>query len=215
MELKRIPLGQLQANCYVLCCEETDQAVVIDPGADEPPLWEALEGLRVREILATHAHWDHVSGAPALQARFDAPLHVHEAEMACLERWREEGLVDVHPDGFIADGQTIEVGSVALRVWHTPGHSPGHVVFLEDDYHWLFTGDLLIKNHTGGANVPGGNPDDFVQSINRLRELEGDWTVYPGHFQSTTLDEERQNNPYVKFKIKEAKGEDLGAVQQG
>jgi len=211
MELKRIPLGPLEANCYVLCCQRTDQALVIDPGAEEPALSEALAGLRVPTVVATHGHWDHVSGVPYLQKNFDARFVVHHAERACLKRWAAERGLDIRLDDFLSEGDVIEAGDVRLKVWHTPGHSPGHFVLLEERERWLFTGDLLIRGGTGGANGPGGDPEDFVASINRLRALEGDWAVYPGHREPTTLEREREHNPYVKFRIKEAKAADPGA----
>jgi len=212
MKLTQVPLGPLKANGYILCCEVSNQALVIDPGADEPALTEALAGYTVPTVVATHGHWDHVSGVPYLQREFNSKLVTHYAERECLKQWSRERGLDIKLGDFVGEGDLIEVGSVRLKVLHMPGHSPGHLVLMEQEKRWLFTGDLLLKGSTGGANVTGGNPDDFVRSLNRLRALEGDWTIHPGHFEPTTMDREREHNPYIKFRVKEAKAVDRGAA---
>ncbi len=215
MRLTRLALGPLAANCYVLCCEDSDRALVIDPGADEPALREALTGLRVPKAVVTHGHWDHVSGVPYLQREFGTELVCHHAERECLKRWAAERGLAVKLGDFVGEGDLIEVGSVRLKVLHLPGHSPGPLVLMEDARRWLFTGDLLVKGGTGGANVAGGDPEAFVASINRLRTLDGDWTVYPGHHGQTSMAEERAHNPYVRFRVKQAKAVDPGAPDPG
>jgi len=211
MKITQVPLGPLKSNCYILCCEETNQALVIDPGAEEQPLIDAVTGYDVPKVIATHGHWDHISGVPYLQKQFGSTLITHYAERECLKKWSAEKNLDIKLGDFVGEGDLIMVGSVRLKVLFMPGHSPGHLVLMEEDERWLFTGDLLLKSGTGGANVSGGNPDDFVKSIGRLRNLEGDWIIYPGHFDTTTMAEERENNIYIKFKVKEAKAKDLGA----
>jgi len=212
MDLNTLALGPLKANCYILCCEETNQALVIDPGADEPALLEAVEGYEVPTIIATHGHWDHVSGVPYLQSHKHSKFYIHHAELDCLRKWAGERDLSIKSSDFVTEGDIVKVGNIRLRVLHMPGHSPGHLVLMEENERWLFTGDLLLRGGTGGANVEGGNPELFVQSIDRLRDLEGDWKIFPGHFESSTMAWEREHNPYIKFKIKEAKMSDLGAV---
>jgi len=213
MKVTQLPLGPLKANCYVLCCQQTNQALVIDPGAEEEALFEALEGYGVPTVVVTHGHWDHTSGVPWLQRKFGSTLVCHHAERVCLKRWSQERNLDLKLGDFVGEGDVVRVGSVQLKVLHMPGHSPGHLVLVERQQRWLFTGDLLLKGGTGGANVPGGNPQDFVRSIARLRDFEGDWTIYPGHFETTTMDEERKHNPYVRFKVKAANAADVGMAR--
>lgn len=215
MKLTQLALGPLKTNCYVLCCQQSNQALVIDPGADEPALREALAGTAVPKAVVTHGHWDHVSGVPYLQRELGTTLVTHHAERHCLKAWSAQRGLDIKLGDFVGEGDFIEVGTVRLKVLHLPGHSPGHLVLVEETRRWLFTGDLLLKGGTGGANVTGGDPEAFVVSINRLRDLEGDWTIYPGHFAATTMSAERQANPYIKFRVKQAKAADLGAPDSG
>ena len=212
MDLNRIPVGPIKANCYVLCCEETNQALVIDAGWEEPALLEALKGYEVPTIIATHGHWDHVSGVPYLQRECGSEFYMHHAELESLRKWADERELKIKPTDFFTEGDIVEVGNIRLKVLHMPGHSPGHLVLMEETERMLFTGDLLLRGGTGGANVEGGNPDDFIASIQRLRDLEGDWKIHPGHFEESTMSWEREHNPYIKYKIKEAKTSDLGAL---
>lgn len=213
MHFQRLSLGPLRTNCYVLCCETSRRALVIDPGADEPALREAVRELEVPLVVATHGHWDHVSGVPWLQEHKGSRFVLHHAEREELKRWRAARGLLVRADDFVGEGDRLEVGSVRLQVLHLPGHSPGHLVLMEASRRWLFTGDLIMKGRTGGANVPGGDPQALVRSLNRLRAFEGDWTLLPGHFEPTTLAEERLHNPYLRFRVVAAKGfpEDAGA----
>jgi glyoxylase-like metal-dependent hydrolase (beta-lactamase superfamily II) len=211
MKITQVVLGPVESNCYILCCEKTNQALIIDPGEAEPALFEAVAGYDIPKIVATHGHWDHVSGVPYLQREFGSTLILHYAERECIKKWAKIRDLDIKLGDFVGEGDIIEVGSVKLKALFMPGHSPGHLVLMEESERWLFTGDLLLKGGTGGANVDDGNSDDFVKSINRLRDLEGDWTIYPGHFDATTMAHERDHNPYIKFKVKEAKATDPGA----
>ena len=199
------------ANCFILCCEETSQALVIDPGAEEPALLEALEGYSVPKIVATHGHWDHVSGVPYLQREYGSEFLIHHAELECLRKWARDYNLEIKPSDFLGEGDVVKVGNIELKVLHMPGHSPGHLVLMEETERWLFTGDLLMQGSTAGANVEGGNHDDFIRSMERMRNLEGDWKIYPGHFEESTMEWEREHNPYIKFKIKSAKTHTQGS----
>ncbi|MBI1744859.1 MBL fold metallo-hydrolase [Candidatus Acetothermia bacterium] len=198
MLMEILPLGELQANCYILKWEKTQQAIVIDPGAPEPQLLDRIGAFQVTKIINTHGHWDHVLADQLMKETYGAKILIHRAEHTCFKRATHS---QVEVDEYLEEGNIIQVGEIHLRVLHTPGHTPGSIVLMEEERRWLFTGDLLLKDGTGGANVPGGSYPDFVKSIQRLRGLKKDYHIYPGHGPSTTLTQERESNPYLKYRL--------------
>lgn len=191
MGLERLVVGELETNCYIL--ESGGEAVIIDPGAAEERLLEALGGHQLRYILLTHGHPDHLGGAPLLKRAWrSAALLLHQGDLPVL-RWALPGL---EPDGFLSEGDTIAFGEETLRVLHTPGHSPGSLVFGDDER--LFVGDLLFWGSIGRTDLPGGSPSAMERSLRRLLELDGDLSIYPGHGPETTLAQERISNPFLR-----------------
>ncbi|MCR4404586.1 MAG: MBL fold metallo-hydrolase [Candidatus Acetothermia bacterium] len=193
LEVERLVLGELETNCYIL--NWGGEAAVIDPGADEEQLLERLAGQRVRYILLTHGHPDHLGGAPRLKREFpQAELLLHGADLDGL-RWF---LPDLEPDGLLEEGTLIALGKdgESLRVLHTPGHSPGSVVFLADER--LFVGDLLFSGSIGRTDLPGGSQEAMDRSLRRIMELDGDFLIHPGHGPETTLARERISNPFLR-----------------
>lgn len=189
MLIERIVLGELQTNCYIL--KAGGQAVIIDPGAEDERVLKPPEDCQVKYILNTHCHPDHIGGVRFLKQRYGAKLLFHKDEQAIFNRFN----IGVEADRFLADGDLIEFGNDSLKVLHTPGHSPGSVTFFFGTN--LFTGDLLFAGSIGRTDLPGGSYKAMARSLRRIVELEGDYTIYPGHGPVTTLDKERKSNPYL------------------
>ncbi len=195
MRVERLVVGPLQTNCYVL--HSDDEAVVIDPGAPEPRLLKAVEGhrVRLRYILLTHAHFDHLEGARALkEAHPESLLCLHEADRPMLERFAP----GLKLERALHEGDLLEFAAEELKVWHTPGHSPGSVIFIHERERIIFTGDLLFAGSIGRTDLPGGSPAQMERSLRRLMQLEGDYRVLPGHGPETTLAQERVSNPFLR-----------------
>ncbi len=199
MKLTALTVGSIETNCYIVYDEETKGAVVIDP-SDDAALVEAriaALGLEVRAILLTHGHFDHGGDTERIRRLSGAPVYLHPADRA-LPSWLTHGLsadVDLH------DGDELDFDGLRFRVLHTPGHTPGSVCFLCGTL--LFAGDTLFAGSCGRTDLPGGSWQDMAASLRRLAELDGDYTVYPGHGEPTTLDEERANNPYLEMALEQ------------
>lgn len=191
--VERLVVGELATNCYILKAGE--EAAAIDPGAADERLIRTLKGYHLRYILLTHAHPDHLGGVPRLKEAFpEAALLLHKADLEGL-RWF---LPELEPDDLLEEGSTLTLGlgGEQLRVLHTPGHSPGSVVFMSDAR--LFVGDLLFRDSIGRTDLPGGSPGEMARSLRRLIGLDGDFRVYPGHGPETTLARERAWNPFLR-----------------
>lgn len=192
MDVQTFTLTQYQSNCYVVT--SNGQSLVIDPGAPDAEIVEAVADTDVVAVLNTHAHPDHIGGNPELKAQLDVPLLLHKADRAW---WRTLLGDEVSPDRFIEEGETIDVGDVSLEVMHTPGHCPGQVILLDRDERVIFSGDLIFAGAIGRTDFPGGSDEQMRDSLHRLDRLDGDWAIYPGHGPVTTLEEERQSNPFL------------------
>jgi hydroxyacylglutathione hydrolase len=209
MILRAMPLGPLQANCYIVGCETTRQAAVIDPGGDVERILSALqkEDLQVTAILNTHAHFDHVgankalkkaTGAQLMIHQLDAPMLTHAAQAAAA--WGLRADESPVPDRLLADGDTIDCGQLQFNVIHTPGHSPGGSCFYLKAYNALFVGDTLFAGSIGRTDLPGGDYNTLISSIQtKLFTLPDDTVVYNGHMEETTIGEEKQYNPFCKM----------------
>lgn len=198
----RVPVGLLSANCYIVQGSGAD-AVLIDPGADVEKIDDCLSshGLIPRAVLLTHAHFDHCNAAYVFQKR-GCKIYLHADDEVLVTSdgnlANEMGLVfhAFHPDRYLADGDKIEECGLTFTVLHTPGHTGGSVCYLLDDI--IFTGDTLFCMSVGRTDLPTGNVRALLESVrNKLFTLDGDYTVYPGHGDVTTLAFERRNNPYA------------------
>lgn len=199
MKLSSLTVGSIGTNCYILYKEETGAAVVIDP-SDEASLVQArldALGLELRAILLTHAHFDHGGDVPRLLAKRAVPVYCHPADRR-LPSWLTHGL---DWSDALSDGQTLDFDGLRFEVLHTPGHTPGSVCFLCGDR--LFAGDTLFAGSCGRTDLPGGSWKDMAASLRRLAALEGDYEVFPGHGEPTTLAAEREGNPYLEMALRE------------
>ncbi len=206
MEVDILPVGPLQTNCYLVTCPVTREAALIDPGWNAPAIRQAIAAreARIKYVLNTHAHFDHIGGNAVFVRETGARLALHEADLPLL---RQKGGADAwaipiqpspEPDCLLKPGSVLEVGTLRLEVLFTPGHTPGHVSFFEAAHRSLFDGDVLFKQGIGRADLPGGDLNALLDSIRRvLFALPDDVIVYPGHGPTTTIGEERQLNPWL------------------
>lgn len=196
MKIFSLQLGMLGTNCYFLCDEEAAVCAVIDPGAsgEKVAAFAADRGFAIEKILLTHAHFDHVGGLSALhKAAPDAPIYVHARDTD--EKLNMSHGKLVYTDTY-AEGDTIPVGHLSVRVLHTPGHTQGSVCLMAQNV--IFTGDTLFAGSCGRTDFAGGSSEQMFASLKRLGQLGGDFELYPGHGDASTLSHERQTNPYLR-----------------
>jgi glyoxylase-like metal-dependent hydrolase (beta-lactamase superfamily II) len=203
--IKELAVGPIMANCFIVGCERTKSAVVIDPGDETHKILMALaqSKLTVKYILNTHGHFDHVGGNQKMKDATGADILIHAMDAPMLGMLSSFGAsfglnVDNSPpaDRTIDDGDQIAFGDITLKVIHTPGHSPGGVSFYTDGV--LFVGDTLFAGSIGRTDFPGGDFNTLIASIkNKLFPLGDDVRVYTGHGPSTTIGEEKRYNPFL------------------
>jgi glyoxylase-like metal-dependent hydrolase (beta-lactamase superfamily II) len=206
-KIKILEVGPLDVNCYIVWDEDTGEAVIIDPGGDAPVIEREVraEGLKVRYILNTHGHFDHVGADGETKKRFNAPLAIHRDDADLLEKApAHAGLFGLRaeaqpaPDFFLEDNAVIEAGPLRIEVLHTPGHTPGGVCLYIRAEGVLFSGDTLFAGSVGRTDLEGGSTETLLHSIRtRLLTLDDSVRVYPGHGPSTTIGDERRHNPYL------------------
>ncbi len=195
MDVHRLPLPPLGANCYLL--QNGPQGLILDPGGAPETVLAACGdlGLAPAAILLTHGHFDHVGAVAALAERWpELPVYCHPGDVSDIPgdfTWRK-----VPAWKPLAEGMTLSLAGLEVTVLHTPGHSPGSCCFLTGDC--LFTGDTLFRFSIGRTDLPGGDDGQMAASLKRLAALPGDYRVFPGHDAPTTLDQERARNPYLQ-----------------
>ena len=199
MKLETMVLGPLATNCYILWDEQTMEAAVIDPGASGQKIADFLtaNGLTLRMILLTHAHYDHIGGLKVLHERTGAPVYVSKADSTDPAEMTHGRLI--FTDTY-EDGDELTLGTIKIRVIATPGHTPGGVCLLAGD--WLFSGDTLFAGSCGRTDFQGGDQQAMMASLRRLGQLPGNLRVLPGHMEESTLDEERKWNPWMREALK-------------
>ena len=206
MIIECIAVGPMGANCYVVGCDDTKEAVVIDPGGDPEKIIGFLKdkGLSLKYIVNTHGHIDHIAGNDQLRDATGAKLLIHEMDAGMLENTKLNlsafmGFsVKFKPaDQLLTDGDTVEFGQVKLEVVHTPGHTRGGICLLTQGA--AFTGDTLFNGSIGRTDFPGGDFDAIISSIKtKLMPLPDDTAVYPGHMGHSTIAYEKKNNPFLR-----------------
>jgi glyoxylase-like metal-dependent hydrolase (beta-lactamase superfamily II) len=208
MILETFPVGPLACNCTLLGDEEACEAIVIDPGDEVGRIYERLTklGLKLKQILVTHAHIDHVGGALRLKRLTGAPILLNEKDLPLLKMMEmQAGWLGIAtpetapPDATLDDGLLVGLSRYPAEVLHTPGHTQGSVCLHFAPLKLLVAGDTLFAGSIGRTDLPGGNFDQIIDSVGtRLMALPDETKVLPGHGPSTTIGEERKSNPFIK-----------------
>lgn len=206
LKLAHFVLGPIQTNAYVVVNEDTGTGFLVDPGEYREEVEDTIKELGIKElkyILLTHGHYDHILGV-------NGYLKNHPGAHVVISKWDEKYLTDgtfslatkhglqqdtIPSDIIIEDGSTLEFDDTQIQVVHTPGHTPGGVCFLLDDF--MFSGDTLFKNSCGRTDFQESSTEAMLQSLDRLAAIDKNYYVLPGHGPFSTLDEERKNNPYM------------------
>lgn len=204
MYVKRISGGPLPTNCYILTDGQTGDTAVIDPGFIDNELIQSVSGGHVKMILLTHGHFDHITGVAQVKELTNAKIYIYSGE-ECMIPDNSLNLggpffgTSVKPfkaDVLLKDGDVIALGKTKIKVIHTPGHTSGGCCYVAGDA--LFCGDTLMKMCCGRVDCPTGDLRQMEESLMKLKNLKGEYKVYPGHGPESSLDFERKNNPYMR-----------------
>lgn len=207
LSVERLPLGPVEANCYIVTDEASGLSAVIDAGDFNESLIEKIKDKNVKYIMLTHGHYDHMLGVYDLKQYTGAEVLIHKADADCLfDEKRSLAYYSFAPgaqkpltaDRLLDEGDIITLGEAEFKVLHTPGHTSGSVCFLDEKDGVMFTGDTLFCLTCGRTDLPTGDDAEMFHSLKRLKELDGDYTVYTGHNRSTTLSAERARNRYMR-----------------
>jgi len=203
--IKVIPVGPIAVNCSIVADQTSGEAVIIDPGAEAHKILESLNDFKVVGIVATHGHIDHVGQVGKLKKIFDVPFYMNPLDNFLINDEIWSGFATYigavpcpEPDVSIKEGDEIKVGNLRFKVLHTPGHTPGLCCLYNEENKVLIAGDLLFKGSVGRWDLPGGNLEELKKSVKRvLTELPEDTLVICGHYDETTIGQERAFNPFA------------------
>ena len=208
IQVSIVPVTPYQQNCSIIKCQQSGKAAIVDPGGDIDRILDAVKQMdaTVEKIILTHGHMDHCAASDVLRKQLTVPIEGPQLEddfwIAKLPEWcdmagfpRAEAFV---PDRWLEDGDTVTVGEQTLKVFHCPGHTPGHVVFLYEQQKVAWVGDVLFQGSIGRTDFPKGDHQALVASIReKLFPLGDDITFIPGHGPTSTFGQERLTNPFV------------------
>jgi hydroxyacylglutathione hydrolase len=208
MIFETFPVGPLQCNCTLMGDSEAREAIVIDPGDEVTRIHRRLTdlGLKLKQILVTHAHIDHVGGALKLKRLTGAPIFLNEDDLPLLQIMAEQAAwvgvptpETAPPDEGLVDGKIVALDKYPAQVLHTPGHTQGSICLHFEPLKMIIVGDTLFAGSIGRTDLPGGDFDQIIHSIqNRLLALPDETQVLPGHGPSTTIGAERKSNPFLQ-----------------
>ena len=208
IQLRIVPVTPFEQNCSIVWCDKTMRGAVVDPGGDLERIRAMADklGVKIEKLLITHGHIDHAGGTAKLARELGVPVEGPQEEdrfwiAGMPQQSKMFGFPDVEsfePDRWLHDGDTVTVGEESFRVIHTPGHTPGHVVFFHADARLAIVGDVLFAGSIGRTDFPKGDQATLIHSIReKLFPLGDDVTFVPGHGPTSTFGDERKNNPYV------------------
>ncbi|APF22668.1 MULTISPECIES: MBL fold metallo-hydrolase [Clostridium] len=198
LNLKTVPAGVYEANCYILVDSETKDCAIIDAGGDAGKISAAVESMQgnPKYLLLTHGHFDHVGGVKEICSKYDIPFYISKTDEEYMEK--DNSVFGTLPkaSGYLKEGDVVKLGSREIKVIETPGHTKGGLCFLIDGK--LFTGDTLFQGSIGRTDFIGGDMKEIISSIkNKLLPLGDDVEVYPGHGPSSSIKFEKMRNPYL------------------
>jgi glyoxylase-like metal-dependent hydrolase (beta-lactamase superfamily II) len=207
MLIKTLVVGQIETNCYIVTDEATLKCAVIDPGDESNVILDYIETnhLTAEAVFLTHGHFDHRMAAYTVSEETGAPVWISKDDAVTDGRYDQFKLPANEKVLFYKEGDMLRVGELTFTVLETPGHSPGSVTLLSENA--LFAGDTLFRGSAGRTDLGEGNIQKLLRSLLRLASLEGDFEVYPGHMDATTLDRERRFNEYVRYASEEISGQ--------
>jgi len=205
MKVTRINAGEFGSNCWLVIDEATEDAVVIDPSPGIEIIKEAIErrGVNVRYVLLTHSHFDHMTSCDSLRDLTGAPLAVHagdaeglvNARLNCSRVFMNYDLIYRPADILLSEGSELSFGELKIKTLHTPGHTKGSACFIIGDS--MFTGDTLFDGSVGRSDLPGGSGYELALSLQKIKSIKEDFKLYTGHGSVTTLEKQKQYNPYL------------------
>jgi hydroxyacylglutathione hydrolase len=211
-KLAILPVTQFEQNCSLLWEEDTQRAMVVDPGGDADEIFANIEklGLKVELILLTHGHLDHVGGAMALKEMLGGAVPIHGPDIrdkflmdeaaSSAERMGMTGMANCTPDRWLEEGDTVDLGMFHFDIYHCPGHSPGSLVYVDKNLRFAFVGDVLFCRSVGRSDFEYGDAAALVRSIRRkLLPLGDDIGFICGHGPASSFGEERKQNPFLQF----------------